>query len=117
MGVNPGIVHRKVIRAVDILHFKGEPTAVSGGVGEEVSVVAGSAKAGYVVAVFLVMCVCGALVDYLHGGKRLYLVHLLRFHFVQFLQAHNGKFGKGEEVVFGDAAGVGLQIEVTAQFG
>ena len=80
-------------------------------------VVAGSAETGYVIAVLLVMCIGGTLIDRLHGGECLYLVHFLRIHFVQLFQAYNGKFGKSQKVVFGDAAGVGFQIEITAQFG
>ncbi len=117
LRVDARIVHREIVRTVDALHLEGQPAAVSGGVGQEVGVVAGAAKTGNVPAVLLVVGVGGALIHGLHGGERLYLVHLLRLHLVQLFQADDGKLGEGEQVVLGDAARVALQVEVAAQLG
>ena len=111
------VVHRMLVRTVYTLHFEGHPAPVSGGVGEEVQVVAGAAEAGQVRSYLLVVGVGRAFIDVLLGGERLELAQLAVVQFVQLFEAYDGEFREHQQVVLADIPAVAFQVEIPAQFG
>lgn len=115
-GINGIVVEGVLPWGDDALCLEGQPTAVACRVGEELRVVACSTEGGYMLAVLMIVGVSGSLVDARHRDNGLELVQLGRAHCVEFLAAHQGILGEGEEVVLAHAVGVGLCIEVLLQF-
>ncbi len=115
LRVQPFVVDGGFVGAVDALHLEREPAAVAGRVGEELDVVARAAERGDVAVAFLVAPVGGPFVDMQEGGHRLQLVQLGGTHVVDLLEADEGVFAEGEEVVLVEARAVGLRVEVAAQ--
>ena len=113
LGVDAGVVEGVVAGRADMLHLEGQPTAVAGGIAEELHVVARAAERGDVLAVLMEVGVGGALVDGGHGDGGLQLVEFRGLHRVELLTAHQTVLGERQQVVAAHAVGVGFSVEIS----
>ena len=87
LGIDAFVVERMVSWGDDTFHLERKPTAVAGGVAEELGVVARAAERGNMLAVLMIVGVCRTFVDGGHGDGSLQLVEFGRAHGVQLLAA------------------------------
>ena len=115
LGIDGIVVEWVLSWGADAFHLKGEPSAVAGGVAEELGIVASAAEGGYVLSVLMIVGVCRSLIDARHRDDGLELVQLGWAHRVQLLAADEGVLGESEEIVFAHAVRIGLGVEIPLQ--
>lgn len=111
------VVDRMFPGTVDVCHFKNKPSAVSGIVGEEERVVAGSAEGGDVWQPYFVAAIRKSFVDVECGGHCFELVQFCWAHGVDLFEIDQEEFREGQQVVFAKPLAVGLRREVTPEAG
>ena len=114
-GIDGIVVERVLSWGTDTLHLEGKPTAVACGVGQKLRVVACATEGGDMLAVLMIVGVCGSLIDARHRDDGFELVQFGWAHRVKFLAAHQGVLGESEEVIFAHAVRIGFGIEVLLQ--
>ena len=114
-GIDCLVVEGVLSWGEDAFDLERKPTAVSCGVRQELGIVACAAEGGDMLAMLMIVGVGGSLVDTRHRDDGFELVQLGWAHRIEFLAAHQGVLGEGEEVVLAHAVGIGLGIEVLFQ--
>ena len=110
LRVNALVVEGMFAGRLDALYLEGQPSAVAGGVGEELYVITRAADGCDVLSVLMEMGIGCTLIDRRHGDSRLQLVEFRGSHRVELLTAHQAILRQGEEVVLTHAVRVRLCI-------